>query len=85
MIALANDLAEKQLMDGTASPSVISYYLKLGSPTAQLEREKLELENQLTRAKTENIQSAQRQEELVARALDAIRSYRSSDSDYDDY
>ena len=85
LISLANDLAEKQLMDGTASPSVIAYYLKLGSPSAELEREKLSLENELTRAKTENIQSTRRQEELVERALTAIRSYRGIDEEYDDY
>ena len=31
MIALAIDLAEKQLREGTAASSVITHYLKLGS------------------------------------------------------
>ena len=31
MIALAVDLAEQQLRDGTASSQVITHYLKLGS------------------------------------------------------
>ena len=31
MISLAVDLAEKQLMEGTASSQVITHYLKLGS------------------------------------------------------
>ena len=56
MIALAVDLAEKQLMEGTASSQVITHFLKLGSSKAELEREKLAMENELIRAKTESIQ-----------------------------
>ena len=38
MIALAVDLAEKQLMEGTASSQVITHYLKLGSTKERLEK-----------------------------------------------
>lgn len=41
MISLAVDLAEKQLMEGTASSQVITHYLKLGSTKERLEKEKL--------------------------------------------
>lgn len=75
MIGLAVDLAEKQLLEGTASSQVISHYLKLGSSRALLEREKLERENELLRAKTESLQSAQRSEELFTKAMDAMRTY----------
>lgn len=85
LISLAVDLAEKQLIEGTASAQVITHYLKLATVKEQLEREKLEKENELLRAKTEAIQSAQRVEELYANALDAMRSYRStSDNEPDD-
>lgn len=76
LIALAIDRAEQQLLDGTASSQVITHYLKLGSTKERLEREKLERENELLRAKAESIQSAQRIEELYKNALDAMRSYR---------
>ena len=76
LIALAIDRAEQQLLDGTASSQVITHYLKLGSMKERLEREKLERENELLRAKAESIQSAQRIEELYQNALDAMRSYR---------
>ena len=82
MIALAVDLAEKQLIEGTASAQVITHYLKLGTLKEQLEREKLEKENELLQAKTQAIQSAQRVEELYANALKAMRSY-SGDDNYD--
>ena len=75
LISLAVDLAERQLMEGTASSQVITHYLKLGTAKERLEREKLEKENELLRAKTEAIQSAQRVEELYENALNAMRAY----------
>lgn len=75
LISLAVDLAEQQLRDGTASSQVISHYLKLGSTKASLEKEKLERENELLKAKTENLESAKRVEELYKNALDAMRNY----------
>ena len=75
MINLAVDLAERQLEEGTASSQVITHFLKLGSSKERLEREKLEEENKLLRAKTENLQSQKRVEELYAEALSAMRRY----------
>ena len=75
MIALAVDLAEQQLREGTASSQVITHYLKLGSTKERLEKEKLEEENKLLRAKTENIKSMKRSEELMEEALRAFRQY----------
>ena len=75
LIALAVDLAEQQLRDGTASSQVITHYLKLGSTKERLEKEKLIEENKLLRAKTENFQSMKRVEELYAEALNAMRNY----------
>ena len=75
LVALAVDLAEQQLRDGTASSQVITHYLKLGSSTQKLEREKLEEENKLLRAKTESLQSAKNIEELYSQAISAIMDY----------
>ena len=75
MIALAVDLAEKQLMEGTASSQVITHFLKLGSSKAELEREKLAMENELIRAKTESIQSQKKMEEVYLNALNAMKRY----------
>lgn len=75
LIALAVDLAEKQLLEGTASAQVITHYLKLGATTARLEKEKLENENKLLKAKTQALESAERQEELYANAINAMRNY----------
>lgn len=75
MIALAINLAEKQLMEGTASSQVITHYLKLGSTKERIEKEILEKQKDLITAKTEAIQSAKRVEELYANALEAMRTY----------
>lgn len=83
MIALAVDLAEKQLIEGTASSQVITHFLKLATTRERLEKEKLEKENELLRAKTEAIESAKRVEELYSDALRAMRSYRGETDDED--
>ena len=75
LISLAVDLAERQLLEGTASSQVITHYLKLGSTKERLEKEKLIEENKLLRAKTENLQSMKRVEELYTEALNAMRNY----------
>ena len=75
LIALAINLAEKQLMEGTASSQVITHYLKLGSTKERIEKEILEKQKDLITAKTEAIQSAKRVEELYANALEAMRTY----------
>lgn len=89
MISLADQLAEKQIREGTASSQVLTHYLKLGSSRERLEQEKMAGEVELIKAKADAIASAQRQEELFAKAIKAMRSYQggeapASDEDYDD-
>lgn len=83
MIALAVNLAEKQLMEGTASSQVIVHYLKLGSMREKIEKEILEKQKDLIDAKTESIKSAQRIEELYSQALNAMREYSGNYNDSD--
>lgn len=88
LIAQANDLAERQIRQGTASAAVITHFLKLGSTREKLERERLERENELLRAKVEQLASARNVEELYRDALNAMRAYSGQDveeDDYDDY
>lgn len=75
MCALAIDLAEKQLREGTASSQVITHYLKLASSKEKLEKQILEKQRELLVAKTEALQSTQRIEELYANAIDAMKEY----------
>lgn len=85
LVSLAVDLAEKQLRDGTASSQVITHYLKLGSAKERLEQQILEKQKELIEAKTQNLQSAKRIEELYANALNAMRNYSGQQAEGDDY
>lgn len=84
MIALAMDAAERQLLDGSASSQVITHFLKLGTERERLEREKLEKENELLRAKTEAIESGEEMKSLYEEAIKAMRNY-AGQGDADEY
>ena len=84
LISLAVDLAEKQLIEGTASSQVITHYLKLGSTKEKIEREILEKQKELIEAKTENLQSAKRIEELYTNAINAMKNYSGQTNDSDE-
>lgn len=87
LISLAVDLAEKQLMEGTASSQVITHYLKLGSTKERIEKEILEKQKELISAKTKAIESQAELKDLYADALKAMRNYSGygrSEDDIDD-
>lgn len=84
LISLAYDLAEQQMIEGTASAMVITHYLKLGTTRSKLEEEKLRKENLLLTAKTDSYQSAQKAEVLYEEAIKAIRAYQGDEVDEDD-
>jgi len=75
LISLANDLAEKQLLEGTASSQVITHYLKMGSTKERKEQQILDKQLALIEAKTQSLQSSQKIEELYSNALNAMRNY----------
>lgn len=76
MISLAMDVAEQQMRDGTASPQLISHFLKLGSSENRIKMRKLQREIDLLEAKKESLESAQRIEEMYSAAMQAMKSYR---------
>lgn len=81
LVFLATELAERQLREGTASAQVISHYLKLGSTREALEQERLRSENELLRARAENMASQKNIEELYTKAIKAMKSYTGQSSD----
>ena len=85
MIALAVDLVEQRLLDGTASSQETTHFLKLGSMKNRLEMEKLQEENRLLKARTEALQSAKRVEELYSEAIKAMRRYSGQGNNDDEY
>lgn len=76
MTGYAMDLAERQLREGTASPLVISHFLKLGSTRELLEQERIRHQNELSRVKAEAIEADQHREELFQQAIEAMTRYR---------
>ena len=84
LISLAVDLVEKRLREGTASSQETTHFLKLATTKARLEKEILEKQKDLITAKTENLKSQKRSEELMQEALKAFRSY-SGQGEPDEY
>lgn len=85
LIALAVDLVEQRLLDGSASSQETTHFLKLGSTKNRLEMEKLEEENRLLKARTEALQSQKRSEELFAEAIKAMQIYSGHCNNEDEY
>lgn len=83
-VALAMNLARQRLLDGTASAQEVTHFLKRGTRETQLKEEILELEKELTVAKTEKLNSEKRTEEMYANAIKAMRNY-SGYGDPDEY
>lgn len=75
MIALAMDLVEQRLRDGTASSQETTHFLKAASSKHKLEVERIKLENELTAAKTKALADAEEIKVLYENALKAMRRY----------
>lgn len=75
MISLAMDLVEQRLIDGTASSQETTHFLKLATTKARLEMDILKKQEELISAKTEQIHSTKRSEELMEEAIKAFRRY----------
>lgn len=75
IIAMAYDLVEKRIREGTASSQETTHFLKIGSTQARMEKEELAKKIELITAKTEAIQSAKRIEELYSDAMKAFSVY----------
>ena len=76
LIALAYDLVEQRLRDGTATSQETTHFLKMGSSKERLERQILEEEKKLKQAKTEALESSKRIEALYSEAIAAVKRYR---------
>jgi len=81
---LAYNLAEKQLEDGNASPSVITHFLKLATERSKLEREKLSRETELLQTKNVAIQESKNMQELLSDAMNMMKQYQAPFTDPED-
>lgn len=90
LIALALDLVERRLRDGSASSQETTHFLKLATTKARLENKLLEAQTEMAIAKKEALESQKRSEEMFREAIAAFKSYAPSQSnpvedDYDEY
>lgn len=81
MISLAMNLAEKQLIDGTASSTTISHYLKLASTREQEEMKKLKAEVKLLEARETQVGSQEETKKMYAEAMAAFKVYSGHDAE----
>lgn len=85
LISLAEDLAEQQLRDGTASSQLITHYLKLGSTRERLEKKLLAEQVELASAKKDNYKAQARQDEVYEAALKAMKRYNGDFDEEEEY
>lgn len=83
-VELAYRLAENQLKEGTASPSVITHFLKLENEKTKLEREKLARETELLTTRTTAIRNAETSAETYAEAMKAFKTYAGIEDEEED-
>ena len=76
LIALAYNLVEQRLLNGTATSQETVHFLKMGSPRERKEMEILELQKDLIAAKTQNMNSSQDMKALYEEALKAMSDYK---------
>lgn len=84
MTALAMDLVEQRLRDGTASSQETTQFIRHASIMAQAQLEKVKLENELTVAKTKALEKDDEMKELCENAIRAMRNYQGR-GDPDEY
>lgn len=84
MVSLAMDCAMQQLRDGTASSQVITHFLKIGSTMGKEELARLKSENELLKAKTDSIKSADDKNKMYAEAIRAMKVYSGSGESIED-
>ena len=89
LISKAYDFAERQMDENTASSQIVTHFLKAGSTRERLEKDRLKRDNELLKAKVEDLQSRKRVEERMTEVLQAMRKYSGVEAaeaeDEDDY
>ena len=84
MVALAFDVAEKQMREGTASAQVITHFLKFGSSRNLLEEEKLRKENLLIQARVNDISASAQNSELYTEVIKMMKIYTGEEPEQPD-
>lgn len=75
VVALAYDLVEQRLRDGTASATETTQLLKLGSSRERLEQQRIRHENELLVVKKESMEAQKKSDALFKEAMDYFAAY----------
>ena len=78
MIALAYDLVESRLRDGSASSAETTHFLKMGTEMYKLQQMQVEQQTKLAMAKAKAIETEEKAAATAEEALEAYRSYSGS-------
>lgn len=84
MVDLAMKLVEQRMRDGTATSQETTHFLKLGTERERLEKQKIEQEIELAKAKIQATKAAEETKALYEEAIKAFKTYQSNYEDYDD-
>lgn len=84
LVSLAYNLAEQQILDGTASSQIITHFLKQGSRREELEMENLGYKNELTKAKTDDLTEQRKTRRAYEDAMKAFKAYQGGGEDNDE-
>lgn len=89
LVCLAVNLARERLLDKTASNQLVAEIIRLGTAKERLQKEKLQKENELLKAKTDAIVFNKANEQFYSKVLRAMHDYAphiySNVEDDDDY
>lgn len=75
LISLAVEQVERQLEQQTAPTQIVGQLLKLATLRERKEMEKIQLENELLKARATQISSESEEKERMDNALNAFRTY----------
>lgn len=75
-ISLSYQLAEQMLEDGTAPPSIVTHFLKMGSSSQQIDTELKSNQAVLAKSKAESITAAESNKEVAEKAIEALKGYK---------
>lgn len=75
MVNLAVNLAEEQMIKGTASSAVICHYLKLATEREKLNQQKLASETELAQNKASVLKDQKDAHRVAQEAIEAMKRY----------
>lgn len=84
MIALAMDLVEQRLLDGSASSQETTHFLKLATTKYRVELETMKEQKKLIAAKTEELEGRKETKAMFEEAIKAMRTYSGKGDDVDE-